>query len=454
MDDMHEPQPVDDGSEPSVEGHSQTTDIAAPDGTVEDVEPAAADALDHGAVDESAGEPAQEPDLLVELATAMHTAAARERERIETAIAERLGERVEDLQARATSESDELRDLANADLDRIEEWAAGEIDRIRREANRRSEGRRAALDDSLSEHAITVESEIARVARATSIYREQLDAFFAELDTTTDPAEIARLAGSVPPMPDLEDLTTEPPSTAVAESEMPIAEPEATRAEADTPMGAKDQVETETEAEIGVTGEAEPTVAESEPEMERPLVGVLAPAAPAPIAPHTAIVSGPPAPSLDVVAEDRSTSTEQPRHRGPMDLLRTIAPWSRHEERDTSAASADASAQANGSSRRTATVGQAGGSPSPSCGNGAVHRRQFGTRDSLRSPGRSGGRADAADLKSAARKGVRVRIPASAPASTKGPGPGSNWRCPFSSRRSHLGRGSRHARGDSTASWN
>jgi hypothetical protein len=355
MDDMHEPQPVDDGKELSVEGHAQATDVAAPEVTAEAFEPAIGDGVDQVAAD---GEPApeQEPDLLVELATAMHTAAVRERERIEAAIAERLGERVEDLQARATSESDELRHLANEDIDRIEEWAAGEIDRIRREAHRRSEGRRAALDDSLSEHAITAEAEIARVARATSIYREQLDAFFVELDTTSNPAEIARLAGSVPPMPDLEDLPAEPSPTAVTESEMPISEPEATRAEADAAIEATAEVESENEAEIGVTGETEPTVAESEgtvaesePEAERPLVGVMAPAAPTPIAPHTAIVSGPPVPSLDVVAEDTSTSAEQPRHRGPMDLLRTIAPWSRHDERDTSAASADASARANGS---------------------------------------------------------------------------------------------------------
>jgi hypothetical protein len=291
-----------------------------------------------------------EPDLIVELANAMHAAAARERERIEIAIAERSSARIETLQARAQAEGDEWRSLAREDVERIDEWASAEIERIHQQARRRREERQAALDDYLSQHDGSVEAEIARVAKATAIYRERLDAFFMELDTTTDPAEIARLAGSLPEMPDLDNLPAESAAAPISDDAGNGAEIVATSAEVDAAAEPKAEVEAETTTEAAVP--------EVEPEATEPLVGVMAPAAPAPVAPITAVVSGTRFSSASPSQEESSDASEsfepvatpavQPRHRGPIGLLRTITPWSRHDERDTTAASADTIAEDNG----------------------------------------------------------------------------------------------------------
>jgi hypothetical protein len=352
MDDIQQSQPVDDDSDVSVEGHAHATDLGAPVATTEaealtteaEALTTEAEALTTETADVSGAGPAAppEPDLIVELAAAMHAAAARERERIETAIAERLGDRVEVLQSRAREESDELRRLADDDVERIDEWAAAEIDRIRQRALRRSDERRAALDDYLAQYASYVEAEITRVAKATAIYREGLDAFFAELDTTTDPAEIARLAGSLPAMPDLEDLPAEPT--------VPVAEPNATteattRAELDAASEAGAEIEDDPTETV-----SESSAADTQPDAEKPLVGVMTPVAPAPVPPVTAIVSGPPVSGVSATAGGPAetqavASSEEPRHRGPMGILRTIAPWSRH---DQDASPADADQEGNG----------------------------------------------------------------------------------------------------------
>jgi hypothetical protein len=294
----------------------------------------------NGTIDETAAagfdsqpEGPPEPDLLGELASAMHAASARERERLEAAIDDRLNARVEALRARARTESDELRRMADVDIEKIDAWAASEIERIRLAARRRADERRAALDDYLLQHDASVEAEIERVGRAVAIYRERVDAFFAEVEATIDPAAIASLASSVPALPDLENLP----------AEATIARPAAPQAASRevTPMTAV--------------------------QSEQPLVGVMeaaSVAAPAPIAPLTAIVSGPPtsAPPGDEVpadvagpaaeaaeeSSDAASASAESHHRGAFGLLRTIAPWSRHEDRDAAAASTDRNAESNG----------------------------------------------------------------------------------------------------------
>ena len=296
------------------------------------------------------------PDLLHELAAAMHATAARERERIDVQLAERSSARVDKLRERAKAESDELRRLADEDVERIDQRAAAEIDRIRLEARRRTDERRTALEGYLRRHDDAVEDEVGRVAKAVAIYRERLDAFFREVEATSDPGAIARLAGSLPEVPDLEDLDRESKPGAAPEPSLTMTEALSTSTVAsdDEAMKAENAAAEEARAELEVDHGEDASTAQSEPappksNRETPLVGVMASSPPAPVSPLTAIVSGPPASGATSARDERtatkatgsSEASDQPQHRGALELLRTIAPWSRHDDRDATGASHD-----------------------------------------------------------------------------------------------------------------
>jgi ribosomal protein L12E/L44/L45/RPP1/RPP2 len=341
MDETQLPQLADDGSDRPTEEAGQIAGAAAAD--------AAEPVVDSAALNEDDPSPPS-PDLLQELAAAMHATAARERERIEAAITDRSTTRVGQLRERSQVESDELRRLAAEDVERIDEWAATEMDRIRIEARRRSDERRAALEDYLTQHDTSVEAEIGRVGKAVAVYRERLDAFFKEVDATTDPAAIARLAGSLPELPDLEHLLEEAAPAApaaVTPSPTVVAEEGAARAEAEAVEESRAEVEAEAQAAV-VVADASPAAEPDEALEEAPLVGVMAAAAPAPVMPLTAIVSAPPASPPEGHIQAATATAEQSHPRGALGLLRTIAPWTRHDDRDTTAASADVRPEDNG----------------------------------------------------------------------------------------------------------
>jgi hypothetical protein len=168
------------------------------------------------------------PSFLAELARAMLAAAERERGRIAEVVADDAVENVEKTRTRADAETEELRRLAEADLDRIQTWAATEMERIRREADRRTEGRRNDLENYLAQHDSIIATEIDGVDAAVRGYRATLDQFFDELSVSTDPADIARRAGSLPAPPDLDDVRAVARAGAVAQL-------------ANAPQGATDQ---------------------------------------------------------------------------------------------------------------------------------------------------------------------------------------------------------------------
>ena len=93
-------------------------------------------------------------------------------------------------------EADELRRLAEQDVTGIKSWMAEETERIRQEAGRRTDERRNELEAHLAKHDSIIATEIAGVDVAVSDYRATLDEFFDELRGATNPAEIARRAGS------------------------------------------------------------------------------------------------------------------------------------------------------------------------------------------------------------------------------------------------------------------
>jgi hypothetical protein len=153
-----------------------------------------------------------------ELARAMQAAAVRERQRIATTLADDATVQVEKVKTRAATETAELRRLAEEDVKGIADWSAAEIERIRRETARRTEERRASLEEHIVRHGGIIEREIGSVDRAVRDYTATLDDYFGQLAGSSDPAEIARLAGELPSPPDLQEVRAIARSTAVAEA--------------------------------------------------------------------------------------------------------------------------------------------------------------------------------------------------------------------------------------------
>ena len=213
-----------------------------------------ANGVDSGPVSDIGGrEPAElRPSVtkgfLVALAMAMHAAADQERERLAVVVAEDGAMHVERARARASVEAEELRRLADEDLERISEWSAAEIERIYSEAAHRADERRSALDDYIRRHEAIIDTEIQGVDGALAEYRETLQQFFSELTASTDPAEIARRAGTLPPPPDLDEVRANARAEAVGRLAQETA-----------PDGAIDEVETPATAEATRDEAAEST---------------------------------------------------------------------------------------------------------------------------------------------------------------------------------------------------
>ena len=155
-------------------------------------------------------------DFLVQLASAMHAVAGRQRGRIDAVITERAAAQLYRTRARASLEANELRRLANDDLNGIAEWSETEVARIRDESRRRTDERRAALEDYLRRHEAIIDAEIGSLDEAIVDYRRKLDGFFGQLSASMDPSEIARNAESVPRMPDLDEIRANARAAAVA----------------------------------------------------------------------------------------------------------------------------------------------------------------------------------------------------------------------------------------------
>jgi hypothetical protein len=219
----------------------------------------------NGANDTSGtGRGAARPTLMSGLATAMREAAVRERERISGTVAEDAANHIEKVRSRAAVESEELRRLAEEDVEHIEQWSASEIERIRSEAAKKVDDRRSSLDEYLRQHDSIIDTEIEGVGQAVRDYESTLDRFFAELAELSDPSEIVRRAGLLPPSPDLDEVR----ATARANAMARYSEAEAGDAGASTGS---------TEA-VAETAEptAEATQAVSEGQASGELVGAVA----------------------------------------------------------------------------------------------------------------------------------------------------------------------------------
>ena len=173
---------------------------------------ATADALDVGG-----GSRNIVPAFLTELARAMQAAAERERDHIAEVVTNEAAEQVEKSRVRAAAETDELRRLAEEDVALIKNSLKTEIERLRRDADRRMDERRNSLQLYLAKHESIIATEIDGVDAAIRGYRAALDGFFDEFKDSTDPADIARRAGSLPEAPDLDEVRATARASAIAE---------------------------------------------------------------------------------------------------------------------------------------------------------------------------------------------------------------------------------------------
>ena len=297
------------------------------------------------------------PSFLAELTRAMQAAAERQREEIAAVIDDDAAGQVEIARKRGAAEAGELRRAAERDVDGIQAWAAQETERIRREASQRTDKRRKELEAHLTKHESIIDSEVVGVGVAVKDYRSTLDVFFDQLRGADNPAELARLAGSLPPPPDLESVRGVARAEAVATfanapedtgdvAEDAAQEPTEVAAEggaevavaADTDSGADGSA---TETVEPTVGEAEPVVAEApespagtdaadestdEPADDKPGIAVMDPDAVG----RTADL--PAEPALEAVAVSAQHETAAAR------FLRSIAPWVAdrdHEDRET-----------------------------------------------------------------------------------------------------------------------
>jgi hypothetical protein len=264
------------------------------------------------------------PAFLAELARAMQAAAERERERINEVVAAEAAEHVEKARTRAAAETEALRRLADEDLEHIQDWSSTEVERIHREAERRTDERRSGLEAYLAQHDTIIATEIDGVDTAVRDYRVTLDQFFDELMGSTDPAEIARRAGSLPAMPDLDDVRAAARAAAVSElanapQEVVDTEPGPSAVDADPEPSADagDEPTAEGWAGTGV-GVMDAPVAERSLDVPDILREVDPEG-------ETEPATVPPAGAHRVAAADVAETADHPS--SAVRLLRSIAPW-------------------------------------------------------------------------------------------------------------------------------
>jgi hypothetical protein len=278
------------------------------------------------------------PTFLAELARAMQAAAERERERIDEVVTKEAAEQVEKSRSRAVAETEELRRLAEEDVARIKEWSRTEMDRIRRDADRRTEERRKNLESYLAKHESIIATEIAGVDTAIRGYRASLDRFFDEFTSSTDPADIARRAGSLPTPPDLDEVRATARVNAVAAlanvsdeaaAESMTDEPAPV---ADAPAAAADDVANDESLSLDETG-----LGVMDPDAVGRLETLADPSGELDVAAGPAFAAAPPPDALYVEAEDpiETAVAESADHsNAAVRLLRSIAPWASQADQD------------------------------------------------------------------------------------------------------------------------
>lgn len=155
-----------------------------------------------------------ESDFLRSLVDAMRGVAEEERTASVAELRRLVDERVALLETRAKDRVEELRRTSELDVTGVGDWATGEIERVNAEASRKVEARRKQLEEQLSDHETRSTAEVTSVRERVAAYEQELEAFFNQLGSITDPASFVAAARRMPRAPSLEGSSATPASTA------------------------------------------------------------------------------------------------------------------------------------------------------------------------------------------------------------------------------------------------
>jgi len=159
-----------------------------------------------GSADSADTETVGTPDLLDELARAMHDAAQTQFARMTANLERRRLRQVEAIVARASTETEDLKAELDADMRAIDGWAKAETEKIKLERMARIDARCDEHADMLQRETTIKEREIFAIEVAIDAHREELETFFTDLGRASDPARIASVAAAMPPLPPLGEI--------------------------------------------------------------------------------------------------------------------------------------------------------------------------------------------------------------------------------------------------------
>jgi hypothetical protein len=146
--------------------------------------------------------PTRDNPLVAGLVKAMREAALASRAETTSRLQGEATTRVEAIRAEATTDSAALRKRVDDDIARIREWSKIEMARIRAETEGRIETRRAEAIAENKEHLDGVERLVDAVQSTVASFEADMDQFFKQLLSETDPARLATLASQAPEPPD------------------------------------------------------------------------------------------------------------------------------------------------------------------------------------------------------------------------------------------------------------
>jgi hypothetical protein len=161
--------------------------------------------------------------LKSEMARAMQVVADKERERIDAGVGDEETAQVDKIHVRAAAEATQLRKHADEDVALVNSWYDDQVKQLREAADRQIEDRRVGLEDALKHHGWLIDAEVESVHTAVEAHRASLDMFFGRLAEEQDPSVIARLAGTLPDLPDLDSVRADARARAMRDIEQTSA---------------------------------------------------------------------------------------------------------------------------------------------------------------------------------------------------------------------------------------
>lgn len=164
---------------------------------------------------------AESTEFLRDLVSAMRGVAESSRDASLADLRKAVTARIEELQALAAEQAEELRRRAELDIGAVGDWERAEMERIRSEAEQKRDARRAQLSQQLADHQAAADREVESTQHKLTDHERALSTFFADLSGITDPTAFVAAAKRLPPAPDLGSGATASLAVAAAPSTPP-----------------------------------------------------------------------------------------------------------------------------------------------------------------------------------------------------------------------------------------